>query len=751
MQGVAMKYFIGKTSRWFYYVISAYSLSYAVSFPIALAGSTATVTLGNLNVTYDGMQKAATCNTTPSGLATSISYNDLGSGVGLKNAGSYGVTCTVTDAGYSGSSSGTLVINQLSSVTWAGGSSGNWSNASNWAGGALPDGSNVLAVTIPVGINVIYDNAASNTALDTLTIAGNLVLVGNNLSIGSYNQTAGTLTGSGNLIVTNSFNQFGGMISLSGAAIANITQAAGNLSIASLSAPTVNLTSSTGSILGLLTAGSAQLTATTGIGNVSAPFQLVATNLTATTISGGINLNNTPTSAVTLVDFTTGDASAVTYVQNGQDLTLAGTMSSAGGAVTINPPVNFSMSNTAQISSSGGAINVLATGNIVLTSVYAGSGAISLNAGGNVAAAPGFTGSSLIGGVTTVNIGGNATFSTLVQSLGGIVSGSLAVSDLGGTAFTGITGAPIVAVQQVIQVAVLSLSEVQQLIQTATGATVSFSPNVLTIGGAITATISGNAANSGLAFNFLSLTPDICSVNGNTINNITTGSCNIAVIETLNNTNIAGFVFNAGTTVNLTSGWNLVGNSVNTPLAVSTVFGNATNVSTVWKWVPATGTWAFYSPTLGDGGRAYAASKGYDFLTTINAGEGFWVNASTNFTAQFPTGTSITTSYFKPQTDTTQNKLLTGWNLIATGDSVTPSLFNRGLSLTTPGSGVTPLNITTLWAWDSTLSNWYFYSPSMEDQGGTKLTNYITSKSYLDFTARSKTLDSTTGFWVNKP
>jgi hypothetical protein len=315
----------------------------------------------------------------------------------------------------------------------------------------------VLGITIGTNSTVTYDAAASSLALPSLTNisnAGNLVLAGN-LAISNYSQTAGVLSGSGNLTVTNSFNQTGGTITLSGTSLVDITQATGNLSILSLTAPTatVNLTATTGAILGKLTAGSAILTAYTGIGSAGSPFQLVASNLTATTPTGGINLTNTPTSAVTLIDFTTGDASSVTYAQNGQDLTLTGTMSSVGGTVTMDPPVNFSMSNNAQISSAGGAIGVSATGNVVLASINAGSGAIGLTAGGNVTAAPNFTGPSLIGGVTTLNIGGNAAFSTSVQSMGGTVNGTLTVVDTGGTAFTGITGAPTVAVQQVITTA----------------------------------------------------------------------------------------------------------------------------------------------------------------------------------------------------------------------------------------------------------------------------------------------------------
>jgi hypothetical protein len=81
-------------------------------------------------------------------------------------------------------------------------------------------------------------------------------------------------------------------------------------------------------------------------------------------------------------------------------------------------------------------------------------------------------------------------------------------------------------------------------------------------------------------------------------------------------------------------GWNLLGYSDAADVIVSDAFGDKAQVTTVWKWTGA--GWAFYSPELPDGGLAYAASKGYDFLTTIKSGDGFWVNAKTAFSTTLP-------------------------------------------------------------------------------------------------------------------
>jgi hypothetical protein len=198
--------------------------------------------------------------------------------------------------------------------------------------------------------------------------------------------------------------------------------------------------------------------------------------------------------------------------------------------------------------------------------------------------------------------------------------------------------------------------------------------------------------------------------------------------------------------LSIVPGWNLVGNGVSTPITVAAAFGNAANVTTVWKWVPVTGKWAFYTPLLTDGGQAYATSRNYDFLTTINGGEGFWVNAKAAFTGQLPIGVAIPAGAFQNQL-TPPNSLPQGWSLIATGDNPRPSDFNNAIGVNPPSPVAIPQNLTTLWAWDNAQANWYFYAPSL-DAAGT-LGTYITSKGYLPF--GEKTLTPTTGFWVNHP
>ncbi|WP_089241482.1 MBG domain-containing protein, partial [Belliella buryatensis] len=76
--------------------------------------ATATVTLADLNQTFDGTAKPATATTDPADLTVSFTYD--GSATAPTNAGSYAVVGTVEDDNYEGSASGTLVIGKATAT-----------------------------------------------------------------------------------------------------------------------------------------------------------------------------------------------------------------------------------------------------------------------------------------------------------------------------------------------------------------------------------------------------------------------------------------------------------------------------------------------------------------------------------------------------------------------------------------------------------------------------------------------------------
>jgi hypothetical protein len=194
-----------------------------------------------------------------------------------------------------------------------------------------------------------------------------------------------------------------------------------------------------------------------------------------------------------------------------------------------------------------------------------------------------------------------------------------------------------------------------------------------------------------------------------------------------------------------------VGNGHETSFDVTAVLGDASKITTVWKWLAAKTSWAFYAPAMTAQSLIdYATSKGYEVLASIQAGDGFWVNTKQAVTVNLPIATPIASSSFGA---TGVRALNPGWSLIATGDQATPSTFNISLSQTPPLPGTTPTNLMSVWAWDTATPGWYFWAPSMVNAG--TLSTYIQSKGYLDFTTIPNppvgTLSPNTGVWVNRP
>jgi mannan endo-1,4-beta-mannosidase len=310
----------------------------------------------------------------------------------------------------------------------------------------------------------------------------------------------------------------------------------------------------------------------------------------------------------------------------------------------------------------------------------------------------------------------------------------------------------------------------------------------LVVGGTGTVTASGGA--SGNAVTFSSTTALVCTISGSTVTGVSADTCIIAadqagnanyagaaqvtqnipvgpapVITTTTTTSTTTSTTSTTTTaaptttttatpttttvaatttttqaplvaLNFAQGWNLVGNGSDAPLDVAAIFSDTNRFTTVWKWIAAQAAWAFHAPSLAAQGGSvqadYVASKGYQLLTTIAGGEGYWLNAKQAGSVNVTNGNAVSVTTLGPT-------LIKGWNLVAVGETATPKQFCDAQS-----SGVT-----TLWAWDATNSAWYFYAPSLDASGG--LVSYITSKGYLDFTAANKTLGPGVGFWVNKP
>ncbi len=208
--------------------------------------------------------------------------------------------------------SGSLTINQLASVAWVGGATGNWSMASNWAGGAIPDLSNVAAVTIPKGTTVTYDaGVVGTTILSSLTDAGKLVMA------------AGDLSTTGNLTVAG-YTQGGGTLDVGGTL--SINAKTGAVKLGDIDADALSITTLKGTITQL--AGSAvDVTGTTSLTAENGTFGLD----TITLAQAGDSFGGTVTaegSAITLRDKTA--LTAVLDSTGATSLTAAGALNVSG-------------------------------------------------------------------------------------------------------------------------------------------------------------------------------------------------------------------------------------------------------------------------------------------------------------------------------------------------------------------------------------------------------------------------------------
>jgi glycosidase len=130
---------------------SPFHAPFSTSFQTAATPASATVTLGNLNQTYNRTARSASVTTNPAGLTVSLTYN--GSATAPTNAGNYTVNATITEPGYSGSATGTL------SITRKG-----------------------LSISGLTGVNKVFDGTNTASVTGTATLVG--VETGDTVTLG---------------------------------------------------------------------------------------------------------------------------------------------------------------------------------------------------------------------------------------------------------------------------------------------------------------------------------------------------------------------------------------------------------------------------------------------------------------------------------------------------------------------------------------------------------------------------------------
>lgn len=288
----------------------------------------------------------------------------------------------------------------------------------------------------------------------------------------------------------------------------------------------------------------------------------------------------------------------------------------------------------------------------------------------------------------------------------------------------------------------------------------------LRVGGTVTVNAT---ASSGLSVTLLATTPAVCSLAGNQLTGVSAGNCSL-LAEQLGND-----IFNAAPTVSVSfdigaaagdggsagsqpdikgftmrfgAGWHLLGNSLNLPIIVAQTFADSQIVESVWKWIPESQRWAFFTPqfkpqALG----AYARARGLEVLAEINPGEGYWLKLKREHDFGEQRGEPANVSL---------SDLGEGWHLVTLGQTMTPSELNAGLAKAAlaepapPQAAALPQSFVSLWSFNSAKGRWMFYSPALAAQGAEALKAYLDGKGFLDFDAEQQTLGEGRGFWIKK-
>jgi hypothetical protein len=361
----------------------AKAFDYTLTQPTGLAANITplaiTVSATGVNKVYDGgLNDAATLTSAGVIAGDTVVFSDTSAVFGDKNVGT-AKPITVSGISASGpqgfdytvsniTASTSANITQLGSVAWIGpATGGSWSNPANWAGGAIPDLSNVANVTIPNGDNVIFDASVagpvniSQLSSGGLTVDSGTLNVASALDLNNFAQSGGTVGGTGSFTVTNSFTQSAGQIALTGGAV-SINQATGNLTFANISAGSTSLNSALGAVV---------------LGN------LASTGNLAVAAAGG-SITQSPGATLAIAGTTglaasNGGLPADISLANAGNVLIAA-VSAAGAQVTITDAVPLILGTVG----ASGNLLVNATGGLNLGNSTVGGNLVADSGNGNV-------------------------------------------------------------------------------------------------------------------------------------------------------------------------------------------------------------------------------------------------------------------------------------------------------------------------------------------------------------------------------
>ena len=461
--------------------------NYYLSGGASFSGTDGTISAKPLTVTYTGVDKiydgtvSATATTTDDRIAGDqfmITHTDV---FGDKNVATAkpiyitGVSLSTGDAAnYTVASTGatTANITRLSTVTWIGGATGNWFDPANWAGGAVPDLSNVANVIIPAGVTVTFDTAGAvspadasgavnidslgssagsltmengtlnagggGITLDTLTQSGGTITDTGGITLNTYGQTGGSTTTNGDFTTTDGYSQgTTGMLTIGGNA--TITDTTGGVVLGNISTTGTTTINSTGGNIteangtSILANGDAIFNASNGAmmadvtldnsgNNFGGTFNAYGANVTVRDDTGGLILGDVMTTGNAAFDSNGGGITQT----SGTSLVIGGTTTldaTSNGTTPADITLNNGTNNFEGAFNANGANVSLSDLNAIILGNITASGTLNILAGGNVTQNSGVLN---IAGVTTMNL---TTGVVTLATSGNYFGGGLNVTD----------------------------------------------------------------------------------------------------------------------------------------------------------------------------------------------------------------------------------------------------------------------------------------------------------------------------------
>ncbi len=476
----------------------------------------------------------------------------------------------------------------VSTLTWTGNSSTDWSASGNWNLGYVPNPADTAIIptvtTYPVlTANTSIANLTLQTAAATLGLGGFTLTVSTTgtfsnsgtVTVGASTLTAGIFSGSGTLNVnggTVAASGTGGTIgALSITGSANINGGATGLAVTSqITGNNVNITTTGIVSLNENTTGTSTLTVSSGMTSLNgvSTVTTLAVNGTSTFLQGGFALSATTANI--------GNGSALTFT-NDAGLTVSGLTTIAVGATN-----NFSLLNT------GNSLAGVKVTSGLTISLYSTS-AVTLNAStvsGNLIITSGGLSQSGI-----VSVTGTTSLTGTGASQGIDLSTSVNTFTLPVT-FTNTGATNNVALKAgSIQLGSGSSTGGTLAVTTSTGAITE--GGAITVGGATTLTAGGNAINLG-SVNSFNGTVTFSNTGSNNVT-LTAGSIQLgtgsSTAGALNVTTSTGGITQSGAiavtgTTTLTAGANPINlGSSNTLSGIVTFSNNTTGNSVTLKAV----------------------------------------------------------------------------------------------------------------------------------------------------------------------